>query len=1050
MTAWRSEKRFGRNSPRPVAEMLTSWIAAHRRSLMFLLLLPVAAGIAAGFSLPVTLFPNVSFPRVRLNVDAGDRPAEQMVVQVTAPIEQAVHTVPNVNDVRSTTSRGTAEISIFFDWGTDMVAAMLQVNAQVAQILPGLPPGTSMQTRRMDPTVFPIISYSMTSPSIPLTTIRDIALYQVRPLLASIAGVASVGVAGGSDQEYHILVDPAQLRATGVSLDDVAKAVRANNVLQAIGRVEDRYKLYLVISDQTLRGVDELKHTVVRTANDGVITVADVATVQLATVPQWTRVTADGRDAILFSIYQQPAGNSVQIANEVKTRLGQFQSKLPAGVVMANWYDQSELVTASAGSVRDAIAIGTVLASLVLLIFLRSFRMTVIAVLVVPAALAATIVLLWTMNMSFNIMTLGGMAAAVGLIIDDAIVMVEHIVRRIRRRSGQSEAAPRSVLAAASEFTRPLAASSAATVVIFLPLAMLSGVTGAFFKALSLTMAAGLLFSFAITWLAVPLGAEWLLRQRDAQREDSGTLTRWFSDRYMSVAARFVRRPILAVAAATLPLVATGFLAFNRVGTGFMPQMDEGGFIIDYFSPPGTALSETDRLLQQVEAILKGTPDVATWSRRTGAGLGGDLNEANKGDFFVRLKSGSRRPIFDVMATLREHILHDVPGLNVEMAQLMEDLIGDLTAVPQPIEIKLFGADANALTESARKVADAIGKISGIVEVRNGINPAGDAIDIKIDPVKAAFEGIDPEEASRIARILLSGQVVTQIPTSLKQIGVRVWSSEKVRSTELDIGNLPVRAPDGHTFLLNRIASFAPVSGQPQITRENLEHMIAVTSRLQGVDLGTAASSVNRLLNQPNFLGSGVRYELGGLYQQQQIAFRALTAVFAAALGAVFTLLLFLYERFSIAISILIMPLLATCAVFVGLWITGIELNIAAMMGMTMIIGIVTEVAIFFFSEFEELSRTGVPTLDALVQAGLNRMRPIAMTTIAAILTLLPLALAIGQGSAMQQPLAVAIIAGLAVQLPLVLLVMPSLYLLLSGAALSRRGLCANRRAGGA
>jgi multidrug efflux pump subunit AcrB len=560
---------------------------------------------------------------------------------------------------------------------------------------------------------------------------------------------------------------------------------------------------------------------------------------------------------------------------------------------------------------------------------------------------------------------------------------------------------------------------------------LLSGVTGAFFKALSLTMAASLVFSFVITWLAVPLAAQWLLGPRDAAQQDAGAIARWLNERYARLAGRIIRRPGLVVLIATVPLLAIGYLAYSAVGTGFMPVMDEGGFIIDYHSEPGTALSETDRLLGQVEAILKTMPDVATWSRRTGLGLGGDLNEANKGDFFVKLKPGPRRPIFDVMSDLRGRIDAEVPGLDVEMAQLMEDLIGDLTAVPQPIEVKLFGDNPDELIAPAEKVAAAIGKLDGIVEVRNGINPAGDALDIRIDRVKAAFEGIDPAEATRIATIFLQGQVVTHVPTALKQIGVRIWTPDNVRKTALDVGKLPIRAPDGHTFPLERIASIVPVSGQPQITRENLQRMIAVTARLEGRDLGSAAADVRRMLARPDVLPQSVRYELGGLYQQQQVAFRGLILVFAAAAAAVFVLLLFLYERFSVAIAVLIMPLLATCAVFAGLWLTDTELNITAMMGMTMIIGIVTEVAIFFFSEFEDLRAAGVPLREALVSAGRDRARPIAMTTVAAILTLLPLALAIGQGAAMQQPLAIAIISGLAVQLPLVLLVMPALYLVL-------------------
>jgi CzcA family heavy metal efflux pump len=1006
---------------------LTLWVGRHRRSLLLLLLLPALAGIAAAVSLPVTLFPNVQFPRVRISLDAGDRPAEQMALQVTTLVEQAVHNVPNVVDVLSTTSRGTAEVSVFFAWGTDMVTAALAINSAIGQIIPQLPTRTNMTTRRMDPTVFPIIAYSLTSDAVALTKLRDIALYQLRPLLTSVPGVAQISVVGGSDEEYQILVDPGRLIAHGLTLDDVAKAVSTGNVLTAVGRLEDHYKLYLVVADNLLDGVDTLRRTVIRSAPDGVVTVGDVATaVQRSTVPQWTRVTAEGKDAVLFNVYQQPGGNSVQIAGQVKTLLGQFQGQLPPGVTIANWYDQSQLVTASAASVRDAILIGVVLAALVLLVFLRSWRVTIIAVMVVPAALSATIVLLYVLNLSFNIMTLGGMAAAVGLIIDDAIVMIEHIVRRQQAAGG----AGGSVLAAAAEFSKPLAGSSAATIVIFVPLAFLSGVTGAFFKALSLTMASGLLFSFAITWLAVPLAAEWLLTGKAAGSHDSGRIFTWFTAQYGRLAAWLFARPVFALAG-ILPLLALGWVAFNAVGSGFMPAMDEGGFILDYFSKPGTALSETDRLLRQVEAIITATSEVDTWSRRTGTGLGGDLAEANKGDYFIRLKSGPRRPITAVMADMNAKIAAQVPGLNVEMAQLMEDLIGDLTGVPQPIEVKLFTSDPATLATAAQKVAAAIAKVAGIVSVRNGINPAGDALDIRIDGAKAAVEGIDPNEATRVLGLYLSGQVATQVPEQIKQLGVRVWVPAGVRKTELDLGNLPIRATDGHLFPLKRIASLVPVSGQPQIGRENLQRMVSVTSRIEKRDLGSVAADVQTVLAQPGLLPNGVRYELGGLYQQQQIAFRGLIEVFAAALAAVFVLLLFLYESFAVATAILMMPLFAVCAVFVGLWLTGIELNITAMMGMTMIIGIVTEVAIFYFSEFHELISAGRSPHVAFVEAGQNRMRPIAMTTLAAILTLLPLAFALGQGSAMQQPLAIAIISGLIVQLPLVLLVMPSLFAVL-------------------
>jgi CzcA family heavy metal efflux pump len=1001
----------------------TAWVQAHRRSILFLLLTLAAAGLFAAFKLPVALFPNVDFPRVRVSLDAGDRPADLMALQVTVPVEEAVRRVPGVRNVRSTTSRGSADVSVTFDWGTNMALAASQVSEAIAQILPALPPGTTPRTMRMDPTVFPILSFSLTSRTQSLTQLYDLARYQLRPLLSGVNGVARVGVTGGAREEYRVTVDPGRLQAYGLSLTDVATALSAANVVTAVGRLEDRYKLFLAVSDTRLKGLDRIRDTVLRAGSNGIVRLADVATVRDSTVPEWIRVTADGRDAVLLDVYQQPGGNSVQIAADVNAKLAAYRDKLPAGVHIASWYDQSQLVVAAAASVRDAILIGAGLAALVLLVFLRNVKITLIAIIVLPTVLAATVVLLYALGMSFNIMTLGGMAAAVGLIIDDAIVMIEHIVRRLR-------GAPREhhgrVMAAALEFARPLAGSSASTIVIFVPLAFLTGVTGAFFKALSLTMAAGLIISLVVTWLAVPILADHFLGEKDANQKEGGPVTDQIHRGYEAFMHKVLDRPAL-VLAGVLPLIVAGWLAYQHVGSGFMPHIDEGGFILDYFTPPGTSLTETDRLLRQVEAIVAANPYVQTYSRRTGTQLGGGLTEANEGDFFIRLKSGPRPPIDQVMDDIRAQVERQVPGLKIELAQLMEDLIGDLTAVPQPIEVKLFSDDPAQLAALALKVERTLEGIAGVVDTRSGIHPAGDALEIHVDRVKAALEGVDPEAITRQLSGYLSGLVTTEVQSSPKMIGVRVWIPGALRSTEPDVGALLLRAPDGHLFPVKRVASVVAVAGQPQITRDNLKRMIAVTGRISGRDLGSVIRDVRHALEQPGLLPKGVYYELGGLYEQQQIAFRGLAAVFAAAVALVFLLLLFLYESFRVALSILAIPLLAVSAVFVGLWATGIELNISAMMGMTMIVGIVTEVAIFYFSEYRDLAGSMEHRV-ALVAAGTNRMRPIAMTTFAAILTLLPLAFAIGQGSAMQQPLAVAIIAGLAVQLPLVLLVMPVLF----------------------
>ncbi|HTM28866.1 MAG TPA: efflux RND transporter permease subunit, partial [Rhodanobacter sp.] len=976
--------------------------------------------------MPVALFPNVAFPRVQLSIDAGDRPADQMAIQVTTPLEVAVRRVRGVRDVKSTTSRGSAEIEVSFDWGFDMNAALQEINGAVGQVLAQLPAGTQLSTRRMDPTTFPVLGYSLRSHALSPSDLHDLAQYRLRPLLSSITGVAHVDVQGGEVAEFHADVDADKLRALDLSLADVATAVGNAATIQAMGRVADHYKLYLLLADNQPTTLAALGDIVVRATPGGVIRLRDVARVSLDHVPQWIRVNADGQNAVLLQIYQQPGGNSVQIANDVKQALATYAPQLPAGVHIANWYDQTELVTAAARSVRDAILIGIVLAGLVLLVFLRNTRVIVIALLVVPAVLAITVLLLSVLGMSFNMMTLGGMAAAVGLIIDDIIVMLEHIMRRVGAGVG---AIRERVAGAAWEFTRPLTGSSAATIVIFLPLAFLSGVTGAFFKALALTMASALIISYLLTWVAVPLLAERFLDQRHLAGPTQGRFACRMMAGYQHTLARGLQRPWL-VLVVIIPLLALGGLAYTQVGSGFMPRMDEGGFILDYRSTPGTSLEETDRLLRQVETIIRANPYVDTYSRRTGLQLGGGLTEANNGDFFVRLKRGARPSTEQVMEQVRGQAERQVPGLEIDVAQLMEDLIGDLVAVPQPIEVQLSGADGATLDASAKRVAAKIGRINGVVSVRDGINPAGDALTIKVDATRAALAGLDPVSVTDQVAAAVDGTVAATMPEGERLVGVRVRLPSSAHQRIEQIGQLLLRAPDGHVLPLSRVATITQVQGQPEITRINLKRTVSVTGRISGRSLGSVLADVKQVMNAPGLLSKGVVYQLGGTYQQQQQAFRGLLIVLVAAIALVFTLLLFLYESFRVAITIMAMPLLAIPAVFVGLWVTGIELNISALMGMTMIVGIVTELAIFYFSELQD-AEGKMPLHAALHAAGEHRTRPILMSTLAAILTLLPLALAIGQGSQMQQPLAIAIISGMLVQLPLVLLVMPVLYSLL-------------------
>jgi CzcA family heavy metal efflux pump len=1004
-------------------------VSQRRRSLLTLLSITVAAGLAAAFFLPVGLFPTVLFPRIAVTIDAGDRPPDQMEIVVTRPVEQAVRAIPGVQNLRSTTSRGSAEMSVNFAWGSDMDLALQRVEAALTRAQSTLPAGTTFDVRRMDPTVFPVAAYSLTSARATPVELRRFADRTLAPQLSTINGVARVMSQGGAAGEYRIEADPARLWSYGLSLDDVATAVSGANVLVASGRLEDRGKLLLVLTDSRLTDPRQIENVVVKTVNGTVVRVRDVAQVKAAPAPQWIRVTADGRDAVLVNVYQQPGGNTVQIAKAVQAAFQKARAQGPADMQVKAWYDQSELILDSASSLRNAIVIGVVLAALVLLVFLRDWKVTLAAVIAVPTVLAGTTLILKLMGQSFNIMTLGGMAAAIGLIIDDAIVMIEHIERRLADSGDKGRL---TIERAVSEFLRPLVGSSSATIVIFLPLAFLTGVTGAFFKALSITMAVALTVSFLVAWWLVPVLVEQLVKTRRhvAGVDPNGRMMR--GDRGALEAA--VGRPVLTVAGVAV-LAALGILAFMKVGTGFIPKIDEGGFILDYVAPPGMSLTETDRLMRQVEAIVRATPEVDTYSRRTGVQLGGGLTEPNQGDYFIRLKRGNRRPIEEVMTDVRNQALASVPGLEIETAQLMEDLIGDLTAVPQPIEVKLYSDNVALLQKTGPQIAEVIGKVPGIAEVKTGVVIAGDGLEIHIDPALAELEGIDAGEASKQLSSLLSGNVATQIQSGANLADVRVWTPDAARGRIAEVGGQMLKSPgDGHLFPVSRIATLRVVTGQAEIARENMRRMDAVTARVTGRDTGSAAKDVQVAVSKAGVLPAGITFEMGGLFAEQQAAFRGMALVFAAAVAAVFVLLLVIYESFRTAFTILLMPLVAASAVAIGLWLTGVELNIMALMGATMILGIATEVAIFYFTEYEALLAEGMDPEQALVTAGVNRLRPIAMTTLAAILALAPLALALGGGSSMERPLAIAIISGLIAQGPLVLLAMPAIFKLLGGA----------------
>jgi CzcA family heavy metal efflux pump len=1012
------------------------WLATAAKPIFFLLALLTLAGIYAAFQVPISVFPETNFPRVVIGVDNGVMPVEQMQVTITKPIEDAVNSVPGLVTVRSNTSRGSAEISLFFDWNVDMFHTLQLTDAALAKVSQSLPATAHITTNRLTFASFPILGYALTADdrgkdTVPQTRLWEIATYDLKPPLNRVNGVSTVVVQGGEIPEYHIVPNLARLQAAGVTLLELVNAVEESNIIDSPGLYESNHQLILGLIGAQAHSAADLSNLIVKTSANGVaIRVGDIGSVEPSIMPVYTAVRSNGRPAVLLNITRQPSGNTVAVAKGVAAEMAQLQSKLPAGVHIAPFYDQSELVRASILSVRDAIVIGLVLACIILFLFLRDWTSSLVAGLVIPVTVAVTILFLRITGESFNLMTLGGLAAAIGLVIDDAIVIVENIA--VHREAGEPRIA--SVRKALREISRPLVFSTITPVIVFLPLVSVTQVTGSFFRALAVTMTVALLTSLllALTFTpALSLSLERKIHAAPAKPERTGASALHRLLRYHERALEWSLQRPLALALVCVGLIIAGYFSYRGLGSDLLPEMDEGAFVLDYFTPAGTSLTETNRILDHVDQILHRIPEVSITSRRTGLQMGlAAVTEANTGDFTVRLKTDRSRGIDEVMADAREQIHAAEPSLDMEFTQILQDMIGDLSNSPEPIQIKLFSNDRDLLLGLGPRVQGAIAKIPGVVDTENGVENtiSGPATSFQIDPVIVGRLGFTPTEVAEDATSILDG-----LPTNAPLISggrpytIRVRLPEANRASLDALENTVFNSSSGHTATLGAMATVTQLPPQNEIRRENLQQVVLVSGRLEGSDLGGPMTAVRDMVGRMR-LPAAVRVEYGGTYQEQQKSFADLARVLVVALALVFGVLLIEFRNFSAPVAVLTSSVLSLAGVMFSLLITGTNFNVASFMGLIMVIGIVAKNGILLLDADEQLRAAGMDPRQAMQQATERRRRPILMTAIATVCGMFPLALALGAGSQMLQPLAIAVIGGLSLSIVLSLVVTPVVY----------------------
>ncbi len=1006
-------------------------ISEQKRAVIVLVLLLCVAGLYAAWQLPTAIFPNTDFPRIIITVDNGEVPADQMLVAVTRPIEEAMNGIPGIRRIKSTTARGSAEVNLFFDWSVDPKESLGLVQARLPQV--ALPP--TAQIKRVDRltfAVFPVVGYSLISDKRDTTVLRDIAAYTIRPRLARLAGVGEVNVQGGKVREFHIEINAEKLAARNITVQQISDAIKNANIVASPGLIEENHQLELALVSGQATSPDELNSIVVATVGGANVLVSDIATVREGTEPNYTIVTADGQESVLINVLRQPDANTVTVTDEVKAELAGIEKTLPKDIRIAPYYDQSLLVRDSMNSVRDAIILGLILSVVILYAFLRNVGTTFVAILVIPVTILATFLAMYLVGLSLDLMTLGGVAAAIGLVIDDAIVVVENIYTHLLHGESRLEAVQRAI----SEITVPIIGSTVTPVVVFLPLGLLTGVTGVFFRSLALTMAVALLTSLVLALTLTPVLAEKFVKVKKGSTPQEEELGRFLSlivrpYEWLLRGALWHRWAVLVIGAAVL---LGSFVIYKNLGSEFLPAFDEGAFVLDYKTPPGASLEETDRILRHVEELLKETPEVESFSRRTGAQLGlAGVTEPNTGDFAVKMKAGRQRSTEQVTDDLRGELASSEPTLEVEFIGILSDLIGDLANSPEPIEIKIFSEDKKALEEKAAEIEESIKKVSGVVDTFDGVVVSGAAITFKINPQSAAQFGVNASEIANAVETAMTGDAASAILQQGKLITVRVVFPAAAKNSLDTLKALQIRSTSGAQFRLDQVAAIEYDKGQTEIVRDGLRQSISVTGRITGSDLGTTIQNIKAQLAKDVKLPAGMTIEYGGIYAEQQSSFRELVTALVLAIVLVFLVLLVEFRSFAHPIAIVTGAVLALSGVLLALFVTKITLNVVSLMGMIMVVGIVAKNGILMLDAVaENLSKTGDLT-EALIISGRRRFRPVLMTSLAAILGMLPLALAIGAGSELLQPLAVAVIGGLVFALLLSLVVTPTVYSILGG-----------------
>jgi len=1009
-----------------------------KKPILLLGILIFVGGIFSFTRMKTNLFPDVKFPRISIIVDAGQLPIDRMMITVTQPIENAVKKVNGVRLVRSSTSRGSATIDVYFKWGLDIYSLKPQLIDRINEIKNFLPPDVNISAEVMNQSLFPVFGYTLENPNKTDVELKDIANTIVRQAFSQVAGISNVIIRGGRNKEFVVIPNPQKMTALGIVPQDIIKAFKENNFVSSAGLLPDHYHMYLTLIDTRVINIDQLKDIIIKNKNGRLIKVKEIAKIKEEEQQEFVKINANGNNAVLIDIVKQPNVDLINFAERVQKKANEIQKLLPKGYTLKPYYNQAAFVKKSIDGTIRTIFEGLLLAFLVIILFLRAWRSSLVVLLTIPVTIAFSFLVIYLVGITINIMSLGAIAASIGLIIDDAIVIIEQIYKNHEKHPDKNRY---QVVQMSIKFLFPaMISSSLSTIVIHFPFRLLSGLSGSFFRVLSDSMQLTMAVSFLVTWLLLPVYHIIIgYKVPEKQKGIAEQKTLWFE--------WFFNKPIFSIGFIFI-LISLGYYASTKLKTGFLPELDEGSIVLDYYSPPGTNIEETDRLCKEMEKIILSNPNVKSYSRRTGIRMSFRAHPPNEGDYSIQLKENRTKSTQEVINELRHEISEKIPILHIEFGQRISDLLGDLIGKAQPIEIKIFGDDYKKLQHISTQCHKIMDSIPGIVDIDDGLVPEGPSLIINPKQDKLALYNISLSDFNTQLKSLTEGVPIgisASIPTpnpdqaamtSGLQIG-DIQEGQQMRriimrfvdyaNNDIEIlKKQPIFLPDGSTRPLSYFCNFKLQSGDVDENRENLKPVIILTARLENLDLGSAISKLKKEFSKKIYLLPTYKIVYGGAYQQQQKSFKELMVILILATFFVFIVLMFLFKRWLVSLLIMFISVLGISGSLIFLYLFNIPLNVSSYTGLIMIVGILAENSIF--TVYQYLKDLEHKNKDFAIKNAIHlRLRPNLMTAISAILALIPLALGIGIGAQMQQALAIAVIGGFVVGLPLLLVILPTL-----------------------